>query len=102
MNSTFQRDREEPKSYEGEYITDVLAEKAYGLLDDAVEAKKPFFLTVAPSAPHSNVYMNGTGLDNNPVFSFGAPVSAKRHENLFEDLNVPRTANFNPDQVCSR
>ena len=101
LNSTFQRNRDEPRSYEGEYLTDVLAEKAYGLLDEAVAAKKPFFLTVAPSAPHCNVFMNGTGLDENPVFSFGEPISAKRHEHLFENQRVPRTLNFNPDKVCS-
>ncbi|KAJ5833279.1 arylsulfatase [Penicillium riverlandense] len=98
LNSTFQRDRETPQSYEGEYTTDVLAQKANRLLDEAVDAQKPFFLTIAPIAPHSNVFMDGTGLDDNPVFSFSAPISAKRHEHLFEDVLVPRTPSFNPEQ----
>ncbi|RAK84164.1 arylsulfatase [Aspergillus costaricaensis CBS 115574] len=97
LNSTFQRDREPPQSYEGEYSTDVLAQKAYRLLDEAVAAQKPFFLTVAPIAPHCNVFMNGTGLDANPKFSFSAPIPAKRHEHLFSDDKVPRTPSFNPE-----
>ncbi|CAL5872188.1 uncharacterized protein PFLUO_LOCUS6446 [Penicillium psychrofluorescens] len=98
LNSTFQRDRETPRSYEGEYTTDVLAQKANRLLDEAVDAQKPFFLTIAPIAPHSNVFMDGTGLDDNPVFSFSAPIPAKRHENLFKEVQVPRTPSFNPDR----
>jgi arylsulfatase A-like enzyme len=79
------------------YITDVLAQKAYTLLEEAAEAQRPFFLTVAPSAPHCNVFMNGTGLDEHPVFDFGAPIPAKRHEQLFDDAKVPRTPSFNPE-----
>ncbi|KAJ0417558.1 arylsulfatase [Aspergillus carlsbadensis] len=97
LNSTFQRTGETPRSYEGEYVTDVLAEKAYRLLDDAVAAENPFFLTIAPSAPHANIQMSGSILDPDPVFVFDAPVSAKRHEHLFEDVVVPRGKNFNPD-----
>ncbi|KAJ5692282.1 arylsulfatase, partial [Penicillium macrosclerotiorum] len=81
LNSTFQRDKEKPQSYEGQYTTDILAQKAYDLL-----------------APHSNVFMNGTGLDENPTFSFGAPIPAKRHEKLFENVQVPRTPSFNPER----
>ncbi|KAL5341218.1 arylsulfatase [Aspergillus crustosus] len=97
LNSTFQRTGETPTSYEGEYVTDVLAQKAYRLLDEAVEAENPFFLTIAPSAPHADIQMSGSILDPDPVFVFGAPVSAKRHEHLFEDVVVPRSKNFNPD-----
>jgi hypothetical protein len=99
MNSTFRRTGEKPKSYEGKYVTDILAQKAYTLLDTAVHAEKPFFLTIAPSAPHADIQMNGSILDENPLFVFDAPVSAKRHENLFKNVKVPRTKNFNPDHV---
>ncbi|KAL4878815.1 alkaline-phosphatase-like protein [Aspergillus karnatakaensis] len=97
LNSTFQRTGETPRSYEGEYVTDVLAQKAYRLLDEAVTAENPFFLTIAPSAPHANIQMSGSILDPNPVFTFDAPVSAERHEHLFEDVIVPRGKSFNPD-----
>lgn len=87
-------------SHEGEYSTDVLSRKALGLLDEAVETQKPFFLTIAPNAPHCNIIMNGSILDHNPKFEYGAPISAKRHEHLFKDVIVPRTENFNPEAVC--
>lgn len=99
MNSTFQRNRNKPVSHEGEYSTDVLSRKAIKLLDEAVAAEKPFFLTIAPNAPHCNIFMNGSILDEKPKFEYGAPIPAKRHEHLFEGVKVPRTENFNPDQV---
>lgn len=102
MNSTFQKNTEAPVSHEGEYVTDVMAEKAYGLLNDAVNAanKKPFFLTIAPSAPHANIQMNGSVLDPGHTFKFSAPIPAERHKHLFKAISVPRTASFNPSKVC--
>lgn len=92
-------------SYQGQYATDVLAEKAYELLDEGVHSNKPFFLTVAPVAPHSNVDSNtfrdpnreGDQLDE---VHMTAPIPAERHRHLFPGVKVPRTANFNPDKVC--
>lgn len=100
MNSTFQAGDEPPRSHEGEYITDVLALKAYRLLEEAQAQEKPFFLTVAPSAPHVNIEMHGSPFDDNFKVNFSPPVAAKRHQHLFQDVKVPRTKNFNPDNVC--
>jgi arylsulfatase A-like enzyme len=98
VNATFQRNREPPRKYEGQYSTDVLAEKAYGFLDDAVDAYrekgKPFFLTIAPIAPHSNIEKIGGFADA----KYGAPISAPRHAHLFEEEIVPRGGNWNPDR----
>lgn len=101
MNSSFQRKHDPPKSYEGRYSTDVLTEKAYSFLEEAVDAsdEKPFFLTIAPVAPHANIVMKGSALDPDHVFEFSAPISAERHQHLFADQTVPRTENFNPDFV---
>jgi arylsulfatase A-like enzyme len=78
----------------------VLAEKAYGLLDEAVASVKPFFLTVAPAAPHSNVNLSAVSLDpgKDPLddVHMTAPIPAERHRHLFPDAKVPRKANFNP------
>ncbi|KAI9825529.1 MAG: hypothetical protein M1819_000521 [Sarea resinae] len=100
LNSTFQRNQDTPRSYEGQYLTDVLASKAYGFLDDAVEDGKPFFLTVAPVAPHSNVRFSevGDGPIKELMFQMTAPIPAKRHEHLFDDVVVPRGASFNPEE----
>lgn len=86
-NATMQRNQEPPRSYEGQYSTDVIAEKSYGFLQDALQSDKPFFLTIAPTAPHSNV----KGGAQSP------PRPAHRHKHLFPEAKVPRTPNFNPD-----
>jgi hypothetical protein len=99
LNSSFQKDHDPPVHYPGDYSTDVLASKAYGLLDDAAKAKDPFFLAIAPIAPHSNVAWTGDLEGNVSRLSFTAPVSAERHKHLFKDIKVPRTENFNPDKV---
>ncbi|KAI1260494.1 Arylsulphatase [Xylariaceae sp. FL1019] len=97
LNSTFQSNSDAPKSYEGQYSTDVLAEKAYALLDQAVndEEGKPFFLTIAPIGPHSNVAI--TEGPNGREVLFSEPIPAERHKDLFPDEIVPRTPSFNPE-----
>jgi len=47
-NQTFGRNHDEPVNYAGQYSTDLVASKAFGLLDEAVEAGDPFFLGIAP------------------------------------------------------
>lgn len=102
MNAIMQRNRDPPVRYTGQYSTDVIAEKAYGFLNDAIEAQKPFFLAVAPSAPHSNVHINRNvdGDFSGDATIQSPPVPAERHKDLFKDVIVPRTPHFNPDQVC--
>ncbi|KAI0151026.1 arylsulfatase precursor [Pestalotiopsis sp. NC0098] len=76
----------------GQYSTDLIASKAVGFLEDAIAAPdRPFFLGVTPIGPHGEVIIN------NNVPTFKEPVSAIRHEDLFPDVKVPRTLNFNPD-----
>jgi N-acetylglucosamine-6-sulfatase len=80
----------------------VLAEKAYGFLDDAVAAGRPFFLGIAPTAPHSNVNIKDTLIDGNFTehsVTQAPPIPAERHRHLFEDVIVPRTPHFNPKEV---
>lgn len=59
LNATFPRDFDSPVSYEGQYTTDILKEKSLRFLDSAISHEDPFFLTIAPVAPHSNVLSNG-------------------------------------------
>lgn len=95
LNSTYQRNHDPPVSYEGRHTTEVITEKALGLLDHALEGDQPFFLAVAPIAPHSNV--------NSSAFKSGMlmtePVPLDRHKHLFPDAKVPRTGSFNSDEV---
>ena len=100
LNSTWQRGQDAPVSYEGRYTTDIITEKAKGFLNDAVGAQKPFFLTIAPVAPHSNVEFNGNNFsDLGNSFKVKPPVPAERHKHLFRHVKIPRTDHFNPQQV---
>jgi arylsulfatase A-like enzyme len=102
LNASFQHNHDPPVSYEGQYSTDVLAGKAYGFLEDAVASEKPFFLTIAPVAPHSNVKFARAGTNGSiqkDDVELSPPIPAERHRNLFENALVPRHANFNPKQA---
>lgn len=90
-NSYLSRNGGEPASYAGQYSPDVIAEKAFGFLNDAISDEKPFFLAIAPIAPHSDVVMG--------KLQFSQPKYAPRHAHLFKDYKIPRTKNFNPDKV---
>lgn len=95
-NAHFSRNGKLPVSYKGAYSPDVTADKAYDFLEQALAARaddddKPFFLGVAPIAPHANMI---------PFPYEGTPPKyAARHAHLFKDYKIPRTANFNPDEV---
>ncbi|KAJ6012785.1 arylsulfatase [Penicillium canescens] len=97
LNATYQRNFEPPVSYEGQYTTDVLKEKALELLNSATNGKAPFFLTIAPVAPHSNLQTNGP-IGPSEDLNSTPPISAERHRHLFKDVKIPRTPNFNPDE----
>lgn len=86
------RNNGKPVSYQGQYSTDVIADKARGFLDEAIGNKdKPWFLTVAPTAPHSN----GSYDPSRDTNWFGEPEFAPRHAGLFPDYQIPRDASFN-------
>ena len=94
-NATLTRNHEQYRNPAGEYSTDLIADTAIGFLDEAIAASdRPFFLGVAPIAPHSE-----TVTQPRPA-KFLPPVPAKRHEHLFPDAKVPRAPNFNPNTVC--
>ncbi|KAL0565432.1 hypothetical protein V5O48_016596 [Marasmius crinis-equi] len=85
-NSSFSSQNAPPTNYEGRYQVDVILEKALGLLDEAFQDGKPFFLGVAPTAPHLEVQFNGT---------FTEPLPRNGEEELFSGVDVPRIPSFN-------
>jgi arylsulfatase A-like enzyme len=85
------RNGNEPVKYDGNYSTDVIASKAEGFIDEAVKQDRPWMLTVAPNAPHSNGSHDATRNAN----WFGEPEFAPRHADLFKDLKAPRDESFN-------
>ncbi|KAH9870122.1 hypothetical protein J1614_007044 [Plenodomus biglobosus] len=92
-NTTMSRNHEPYRNLPGQYSTDLISAAALGFLDEAIAAAndRPFFLGIAPIAPHSETIMQAGPSIFNP------PVPAKRHEHLFENVTVPRTPCFNPD-----
>ncbi|KAK3291894.1 alkaline-phosphatase-like protein [Chaetomium fimeti] len=109
LNATFQRNRNPPISYPNQHSVDVLTQKALSFLDDATtppNRNRPFFLGIAPVAPHSNVHISKDALTrplpSNPndsiddLISFTPPIPAARHAHLFANVTVPRTPHFNP------
>ena len=102
LNSSWQRNADPPISHEGEYTTDVLSQKAKGFLEDAVKTKDPFFLAIAPIAPHGNVEVhNGTRFDFDTPPIMTHPIAAERHKDLFRHVQIPRTEHFNPEKVIT-
>ncbi|KAJ6043098.1 uncharacterized protein N7446_001294 [Penicillium canescens] len=85
------RNGNEPVKYDGNYSTDVIASKAEGFIDEAVKQDRPWMLTVAPNAPHSNGSHDSTRNAN----WFGEPEFAPRHADVFKDLKAPRDESFN-------
>lgn len=93
-NTTFQHNLEKPKSHPNEYSNDVLTEKSLAWIDKAAqhENKAPFFLAINPITPHSNLDWHK---------GWAPPVPAKRHEDAFRGVKVPRNVSFNPDKVIN-
>jgi N-acetylglucosamine-6-sulfatase len=60
-----------------DYLTDVLAAKSVEYIDRVTVGRKPFFLEIAPFAPHSPY------------------TPAPRHETWFPEVKAPRTPAFN-------
>ncbi|KAF7553217.1 hypothetical protein G7046_g7166 [Stylonectria norvegica] len=98
LNPIYQRDREPPVKHHKQHTTDLIAKYAHELLGKAIDSEKPFFVAIAPIAPHSNIdiTLGGTGV---PPMTM--PVPLERHSHLFEGAKVPRTENFNPDSPSS-
>ncbi|KAE8145674.1 alkaline-phosphatase-like protein [Aspergillus avenaceus] len=96
MNATYQRNHDPPISYLGRHTMEVLTEKAMGFLEDGLPGARPFFLAVAPIAPHPN--MNGTyGGGSGPLW-MDEPIPEEQFRHLFPNAKVPRTSNFNPKE----
>ena len=67
-----------------EYVTDVLSAKVQASIASVRVDKRPFFLFVAPSAPHEPA------------------IPAPRHAGLFSTLQVPRTPAFDEADVSDK
>lgn len=69
---------------EAQYMTDVLARITVDFIRRSVDDPAPFFIYLAPFAPHEPAR------------------PAPRHEQLFPDLAAPRTASFNEIEISDK
>lgn len=84
----------EPTSYAGQYSTDVVARKAMDRLHEALQhSDDPFFLTVAPIAPHANWVLEP---EKNLSYLL-EPIAAPRHQHMFTDYRIPRHNAYNAE-----
>ncbi|MBM3143942.1 MAG: sulfatase [Chloroflexi bacterium] len=79
-NGTLIEYQEDPE----DYMTDVLAQKADRFIRASLEDTRPFFLFVSTFAPHEPY------------------TPAPRHAGDFPDIQAPRTASFNEDDVSDK
>lgn len=89
-NAWMTRDGAAPVNYPGEYSPDVTANKALDYLREAVTRDEPFFLVHAPIASHGDIKLVGGLVTDMPKY-------ASRHAHLFNDYQIPRGENFNPE-----
>ncbi|KAJ3029766.1 UNVERIFIED_CONTAM: hypothetical protein HDU68_011181 [Siphonaria sp. JEL0065] len=112
FHPVFAKNGETVDDFEGQFQVDVVRDKALNILSSALKAvdEKPFFLYLAPTAPHTEMLYNKNGQQvNEPTTkpyqsksAFTEPVPAKRHEHLFPDVKVPRRENFNTADVSGK
>ena len=78
-----------------EYQTDVLAARAEHTILTRAPQAQPFFLSVAPLAPH--------GEGKSPTYPDGGPPRpAPRHADAFKDAPLPRPPSFNEADVSDK
>lgn len=90
-NAKMTHNGDEPESYAGQYSTDVVSRKANYWLREGLKRKEPFFLTVAPIAPHSNWVFE----PEKDLSYLLEPMAAPRHQHMFSDYKIPRGNAFN-------
>lgn len=67
-----------------DYLTDVLSGLAVDYVERSVGKREPFFLYLAPTAPHLPA------------------IPAPRHQDMFEDVQVPRPPSFNEEDLSDK
>jgi arylsulfatase A-like enzyme len=77
------------------YQTDVLADRAADFINRSARAQEPFFLYVAPVAPHIDGLRSDIGESDNPE-------AAPRHQGDYRNAIAPRTSNYNETDVSDK
>jgi N-acetylglucosamine-6-sulfatase len=80
----------------GDYSTDVYAGLAERAIRDAKRAGRPFFLNIAPLAPHTVAANSSARMEGTPA------LPAPRHANRFANTPMPRYPNFNEADLSDK
>jgi len=79
-----------------DYATDVYAGLAEKAIRDARKSGKPFFLNIAPLAPHTVAVASGARMEGTPA------LPAPRHASRFAQTPLPRYPNFNEADLSDK
>jgi arylsulfatase A-like enzyme len=79
-----------------DYSTDVYAGLAEQAIKDARKRKKPFFLNVAPLAPHTVAVDSKARMEGTPA------LPAPRHASRYANAPMPRYPNFNEADMSDK
>jgi N-acetylglucosamine-6-sulfatase len=79
-----------------DYSTDVYAKLAAKEIRSAADGNKPFFLSLAPNAPHTVAVETSARQEGLPA------VPAPRHEDVYADQEMPRYPNFNEADLTDK
>ncbi|GLI76962.1 hypothetical protein PoHVEF18_005244 [Penicillium ochrochloron] len=93
-NSTFQSNHDAPVVSDG-YSTDLISNYALNFIETAQSSDRPFFIGIAPIAPHAKT----AAVAGSSIPAFTDPVPANRHADKFPNAKAPRGENFNPNKV---
>lgn len=92
-------DIEDPAQYQ----TDVYAQKATALIERRAPKRKPFFINIAPLAPHVEVFQRQSpGDDDPPTPTFPNPRPAPRDAGAFAHEKLPQGGSFNEADVSDK
>ncbi|KAG2501026.1 hypothetical protein HYH03_000846 [Edaphochlamys debaryana] len=93
-----------PRMYPAQYITDVLAAKAGAMLRSAAADPRgrPFFLQVAPAAPHHSMHYDYASNGSLISRHWYPPVPAARHWEELSGAALPRPPSFNEADLGGR
>jgi arylsulfatase A-like enzyme len=79
-----------------DYSTDVFAGLAEKAIRNARKARKPFFLNIAPLAPHTVAVNSGAHMEGTPA------LPAPRHASRYAQAPMPRYPNFNEADMSDK
>lgn len=84
------------------YQTDVYAAKAVDFIQRRAPQAQPFYLSIAPLAPHVEVFRRDDGNDDAETPQYPNPRPAPRYINRFQHENLPKGPAFNEADVADK